>query len=150
LTRAQDIRAADEQIPVYLYAFDLLYINGYNLMKYPLMERKAVLRQLIPDNSGWIRFADHVEGKGTAFFEAVEKHGLEGIVAKLKKSEYQQARSRYWLKVKTLHTDRFVVGGFTRPEGSRKYFGALLLGLYKNGDLIYVGRAGGGFDDRSL
>jgi bifunctional non-homologous end joining protein LigD len=150
LSRAKDIAAADEQIPVYFYAFDLLYINGYNLMKFPLIERKAVLRKLIADNTGWIRFADHVEGMGTQFFNAVEKHGLEGVVAKLKKSEYQQARSRYWLKIKTQQTDHFVVGGFTPPEGSRKHFGALLLGLYSNHDLIYVGRAGGGFDDRTL
>jgi bifunctional non-homologous end joining protein LigD len=150
LSRAKDIAAADAQIPVYFYAFDLLYINGYNLMKFPLVQRKAVLRKLIDDNNGWIRYADHVEGMGKQFFNAIEKRGLEGMVAKLKKSEYQQTRSRYWVKIKTQHTDHFVVGGFTRPEGSRKHFGALLLGLYSNGDLIYVGRAGGGFDDRAL
>jgi bifunctional non-homologous end joining protein LigD len=150
LSRAKDIAAADTQIPVYFYAFDLLYINGYNLMKFPLVERKAVLQKVIRDNDGWIRFADHVEGMGKQFFNAIEKRGLEGMVAKLKKSEYQQTRSRYWLKIKTQQTDHFVVGGFTPPEGSRKHFGALLLGLYSNGDLIYVGRAGGGFDDRAL
>src|SRR5204863_4727235 len=122
----------------------------YNIMKFPLEQRKAVLRKLIPDNNGWIRFADHVEEKGVEFFNVVSQHGLEGIVAKLKSSEYQQARSRYWLKIKTQQTDHFVVGGFTEPEGSRKYFGALLLGLYRNGDFIYVGRAGGGFDDDAL
>jgi bifunctional non-homologous end joining protein LigD len=150
LSRAKDIAEADRQIPVYFYVFDLLYLNGYNLMKFPLEERKAVLRKLIPDNNEWIRFADHVEGSGLEFFKAVEQHGLEGIVAKHKKSEYQQGRSKQWLKIKTLLADRFVVGGFTPPEGSRKYFGALLLGLYKAGDLIYVGRVGGGFDDRML
>ena len=150
LSRAKDIAAADEQLPVYFYAFDLLYLNGYNLMKFPLIERKAVLRKVISDNNGWIRFADHVEENGVQFFNAVEKHGLEGIVAKLKTSEYQQARSKYWLKIKAEQTDHFVVGGFTPPEGSRKYFGALLVGLYRNGDLIYVGRTGGGFDDRTL
>jgi bifunctional non-homologous end joining protein LigD len=150
LSRAKDVAAADQQIPVYFYAFDLLYLNGYNLMKFPLIERKAVLRKLVEANGGWIRFADHVEGTGRMFFKTVAAHGLEGIVAKLKKSEYQQARSKYWLKIKTQHTDHFVVGGFTPPEGSRKHLGALLLGLYRNGDLIYVGRAGGGFDDRAL
>ena len=150
LSRAKDITEADRQIPVYFYAFDLVYLNGYDLMKFPLEQRKAVLRKLIPDNSGWIRFADHVEAKGGAFFKAVEEHGLEGVVAKHRKSEYQQGRSKYWLKIKTLKTDHFVVGGFTSPEGSRKYFGALLAGLYRNGDLIYVGRVGGGFDDRML
>jgi len=150
LSRARDIAAAEERIPVYFYAFDVLYLNGYNIMKFPLEQRKAVLRKLIPDNNGWIRFADHVEEKGVEFFNVVSQHGLEGIVAKLKSSEYQQARSRYWLKIKTQQTDHFVVGGFTEPEGSRKYFGALLLGLYRNGDFIYVGRAGGGFDDEAL
>jgi bifunctional non-homologous end joining protein LigD len=150
LSRAKDIAAADQQIPVYLYAFDLLYLNGYNLMKFPLMQRKAVLRKLIEANKGWIRFADHVEETGVSFFKIVSTHGLEGMVAKAKNSEYQQARSRYWLKIKTQHTDHFVVGGFTPPEGSRKHFGALLVGLYNNGDLIYVGRSGGGFDDQTL
>ncbi len=150
LSRAKDIDAADAQIPVYFYAFDLLYLNGYDLMKFPLEERKAVLRKLISGNDGWIRFVDHVESHGIDFFNAVAKHGLEGIVAKHKSSSYQQARSKHWLKMKTQHTDHFVVGGFTPPEGSRKYFGALLIGLYRNGDLIYVGRAGGGFDDRTL
>ncbi len=127
---------------------DSLDLNGYNLMKFPLIERKAVLRKLLEMQQGWIRFADHVEETGTGFFNVVAEHGLEGMVAKLKTSEYQQARSRYWLKIKTQHTDHFVVGGFTPPEGSRKYFGSLLVGLYNNGDLIYVGRSGGGFDDR--
>jgi bifunctional non-homologous end joining protein LigD len=150
LSRPSDIAVADQQIPVYFYAFDILYINGYNLMKFPLLERKAVLRKVIAGSTGWVRFADHVENSGTEFFKAVEARGLEGIVAKLKKSPYQQARSRHWLKIKTQLTDHFVVGGFTPPEGSRKHFGALLLGLYQNGDLIYVGRSGGGFDDRAL
>ncbi|HEY2379929.1 MAG TPA: DNA ligase D [Terriglobia bacterium] len=150
LSRAKDIAAADEQIPVYFYAFDLLYINGYNLMKFPLIDRKAVLQKLIQSNGGWIRFADHVEDEGRQFFETVARHDLEGIVAKLKKSPYQQARSRQWLKIKTHHTEAFVIGGFTPPDGSRKHFGALLLGLYDNGDLIFVGRTGSGFDDRAL
>jgi bifunctional non-homologous end joining protein LigD len=151
LSRAKDIAAADEQIPVYLYVFDLLYLNGYDLRRFPLIDRKAVLHALIPDNAGWIRYTDHIEGRGVDFFKAVSSHGLEGVVAKQKKSEYSHSRSRVWIKIKTQHTDHFVVGGFTPPSGSRKHFGALLLGLYsRNGEFIYVGRAGGGFDDRSL
>lgn len=79
LSRAKDIAMADEQIPVYFYAFDLLHLNGYDLMKFPLIERKAVLRKLVPDSSGWIRFADHVEDRGVEFFNVVSKHGLEGM-----------------------------------------------------------------------
>src|SRR5688572_32965168 len=151
LSRAHDIAEADERIPVYYYAFDLLYVNGYDLRGLPLEHRKAVLRKLIPATGGWVRYNDHVEGRGNDFFAAVSKHQLEGIVAKHRASPYQQARSRYWLKIKTQHTDHYVIAGFTPPEGSRKYFGALLLGLYdRNGDLIHVGRAGGGFDDKTL
>ncbi len=151
LSGAKDIAAADERIPVYFYAFDLLYLNGYNIMKFPLIDRKAVLQRLIGGNDGWIRFADHIENKGIDFFEAVSQNNLEGIVAKQKQSEYEQSRSRNWLKIKTQHTDHFVIGGFTPPDGSRKYFGALLLGLYaRDGTFVYTGRAGGGFDDRTL
>ncbi|HET9943384.1 MAG TPA: DNA ligase D [Terriglobia bacterium] len=151
LSRARDIAEADHRIPVYFYAFDLLYLNGFDLMRFPLEQRKAVLRKLISANGGWVRFNDHIEERGLDFFKAVSARRLEGIVAKHRESPYQQARSRYWLKIKTQHTDHFVIGGFTPPEGSRKYFGALLLGLYnREGDLIHVGRAGGGFDDGTL
>jgi bifunctional non-homologous end joining protein LigD len=151
LTRAHDIAEADVSIPVYFYAFDLLYLNGFNLMAFPLLERKSVLRQLLAENGGWVRYNDHVEEHGEAFFDAVTKHKLEGIVAKRADSPYQPGRSRHWLKIKTQHTDHFVIGGLTPPEGSRKLFGALLLGLYnRDGALVYVGRAGGGFDDKTL
>ncbi|HET9217004.1 MAG TPA: DNA ligase D [Terriglobia bacterium] len=151
LTRARDIAEADERIPVHFYAFDLLYLNGFDLTHFPLEQRKSVLRKLIPTNGGWVRYNDHIEERGIDFFKAVSARQLEGIVAKHRESPYQQTRSRYWLKIKTQHTDHFVIGGFTPPEGSRKYFGALLLGLYnKDGQLIHVGRAGGGFDDATL
>jgi bifunctional non-homologous end joining protein LigD len=151
LSKHRDIVDADEKIPVYFYAFDLLYLNGYDLMRFPLAQRKAVLHKLISNNNGWIRYTDHVEERGLEFFNAVAKHQLEGIVAKYSKSPYQQARSKHWLKIKTQQTDHFVIGGFTPPEGSRKYFGALLLGLYdRAGKFIHVGRAGGGFDDKTL
>jgi bifunctional non-homologous end joining protein LigD len=151
LSRAHDVANADDQNPVYYYAFDLLFINGYDLARFPLEQRKAVLRKLIPTNDGWVRFNDHIEARGKDFFEVVSKRGLEGIVAKHRTSPYQQTRSRYWLKIKTQHTDHFVIGGFTPPEGSRQHFGAVLLGLYnKDGELIPVGRAGSGFDDATL
>jgi bifunctional non-homologous end joining protein LigD len=151
LSRAKDIAAADEKIPVHFYAFDVLYVNGYNLMKFPLIDRKAVLRALMPADSGWLHYTDHIESEGVAFFDAVCRHGLEGIVAKQKTSDYVQSRSKCWIKIKAQQTDRFIIGGFTLPAGSRKHFGALLLGLYnRSKELIFVGRVGGGFDDRTL
>lgn len=151
LTRARDIAEMDKTLPVYFYAFDLVYLNGFDLSRFPLVDRKAALRKLIEGDTGWIRYTDHIEERGVDFFKAVSAHKLEGIVAKQKASAYQQGRSKAWLKIKTQHTDQFVIGGYTAPEGSRKYFGALLLGLFdKAGRLVHVGRAGGGFDDKTL
>jgi len=151
LTRSKDIAEADEAIPVYFCAFDVLYLNGFDISRFPLIQRKAVLRKLIPNNEGWVRYVDHIDAHGVNFFKAASRHGLEGVVAKLKQSPYRQERSRYWLKIKAEKTDHFVIGGCTPPEGSRKFFGALLLGLYdRAGDLIYVGRTGSGFDDDAL
>src|SRR5262249_505006 len=82
LTRTKDVANADQDIPVYFHAFDVLYVNGFNIMKFPLIDRKAVLRALIPQSDGWIRYVDHIEGRGIDFFGAVCKHHLEGMVAK--------------------------------------------------------------------
>lgn len=151
LSRPADIREADTRVPAYFYAFDVMYINGFDLMRAPLIDRKAVLRKLLPDDQGWIRFTESIEGHGTAFYEAASRLGLEGIVAKLKSSPYQQARSKNWRKIKTELMDDFVIAGFTPPEGSRKHFGALVLGQYdRDGALVSTGRVGGGFDDRAL
>jgi bifunctional non-homologous end joining protein LigD len=136
--------------PAYYSVFDLLHINGYDLTAQPLTARKAVLRKLIPEN-GWIRYTDHVEGNGREFFEAAASHGLEGVVAKKTISAYHQRRSPEWVKVKTARADDFVVLGFTPPAGTRRHLGALVLGQYDpDGKLVYVGRAGSGFDAKSL
>ena len=151
LTGESDIEKADTAIPAYLYAFDLLNINGYSLVACPLLDRKAILRKLIPDDRGWIRYTDHVEGRGREFFEVASAHDLEGMIAKRKDSTYRQGRSRQWLKIKTTRSEEFVVVGFTPPAASRKHFGALVLGQYDSrGRLVYVGRAGAGFDDAGL
>ncbi len=151
LTRSSDIDKAEESIPVFFYAFDLLHINGHGLTGSPLLDRKAVLRKMIPDDEEWIRYTDHVEGQGREFYSAAAAHSLEGVVAKRKDSSYHQRRSRQWLKIKTTQSDDFVVVGFTPPAASRKHFGALVLGLYDSrGALVYVGRAGSGFDDAGL
>jgi bifunctional non-homologous end joining protein LigD len=151
LSRARDISEADARIPAYFYVFDLLYVNGFDLQGFPLAQRKTVLAKLLEGGKGWVRYLDHIEERGVDFFHAVAARNLEGIVAKDKNSPYQQYRSRYWIKIKTHHTDHFVIGGFTPPEGSRKHFGALLLGLYNDaGKLVHAGRTGSGFDDRSL
>jgi bifunctional non-homologous end joining protein LigD len=137
-------------VPVLYYAFDLLYLDGYDWRRVPLEERKRKLAALLVKGEA-VRFSDHYEEHGKALFTMAQKTGLEGIVAKKRASFYEERRSREWLKIKIRHTIEAVVGGYTEPEGSRAHFGSLVLGLYdKKGRLIHVGQAGSGFDQKSL
>ncbi|MCL5292469.1 MAG: DNA ligase D [Actinobacteria bacterium] len=132
------------------YIFDLLYLDGHDLRGLPLRRRKDLLRQILPDRPH-IKLSDHIEEKGIAFFKEVSQQNLEGVLAKDGGSPYREGvRGREWLKVKTLLRQEAVIGGFTEPRGSRKHLGALVLGVYEGGELIYVGHAGGGFDDKGL
>jgi bifunctional non-homologous end joining protein LigD len=137
-------------VPVLYYAFDLLYLDGYDWRRVPLEERKRKLAALVVTGDA-VRYSDHYETHGKALFEMARQKGLEGIVAKKRASPYEERRSREWLKIKIRHTLDAVIGGYTQPEGSRAHFGSLVLGLYdKKGRLIHVGQAGSGFDQRSL
>jgi bifunctional non-homologous end joining protein LigD len=146
--------AANADVPVLYYAFDLLYLDGYDLRKLPLEERKKRLAALIisGDAAGdVVRFSDHYEKQGKALFEIAQEKGLEGILAKKRESIYQERRSTEWLKIKIRHRIECVIGGYTEPEGSRAHFGSIVLGLYdKQRRLIHVGQAGSGFDQKSL
>ncbi len=135
---------------VLYYAFDLIYLDGYDLHKVDLEQRKQLLERVItPD--GNLRYSDHQVAHGTALFELASQKGLEGIVAKRRNSFYEERRSREWLKIKITRELECVVGGYTDPEGSRDYFGSIVLGLYdKKGRLIHVGQAGSGFDHKTL
>ena len=133
-----------EQAPVVYYVFDLLYLDGHDLRNVPLIERKALLRQVLRDNSR-IRYSDHVTGDGKGLFEAATKRNLEGIVAKKASAPYPTGRSSNWLKIKLEKDLDAVVGGWTDPRGAREYFGALLLGLYEGDKLIFIGGVGSGF-----
>lgn len=133
----------------YYCVFDLLELDGENLRKLPLIERKARLKKLVR-GSKFIRYTDHIEAKGKSFFKKAVKKGLEGIVAKREDSLYQSGRGRDWLKIKTKMRQEVVIGGFTEPKGGRKWFGSLLVGVYKNGKLVYIGHVGGGFNRQLL
>jgi len=134
------------------YVFDLMYLDGYDLRKVPLLERKQALSAVVPgDASGLVRYSDHITGSGEIVFEQACRQGMEGIISKRTDAAYQGGRNRNWLKVKCGHRQEFVIGGFTDPSGSRVAFGALLLGVYDGqGQLRYVGRTGTGFSERSL
>jgi len=141
-----------EGVPVIYYAFDLLYLDGFDLRRVGLERRKQLLQDLIvAGDGGIIHFSDHYAEKGLDLFEAAKQRGLEGIVAKKRNSAYQEKRSSDWLKIKITQRQECVIGGYTDPEGSREYFGALVLGLYdRQGRLIHVGQVGTGFDQKAL
>ncbi len=133
------------------YVFDLLYLNGRDLKNIPLIQRKEILKSILPENNPKIKFCDHIAKKGKKFFKEVSKNGLEGIIAKRVESRYiEGTRSRSWLKIKTHLRQEMVICGFTPPKGSREYFGSLLLGVYIDKKLTYTGHAGTGFDSQKL
>lgn len=131
------------------FAFDLLYLDGYDLMSCPVVERKAKLEQVLRPAS-FIKYSDHVEADGEAFFGEIAKFRLEGMIAKRAASKYAQKRTSDWLKVKTVQRSEVVVGGYTQPRGARSYFGSLVMGLYREGKLHYVAHVGGGFNEQKL
>ena len=149
LRRSLDIRNAAVHFPVTFFAFDLLAFEDFDLRPLPLSVRKTLLKRLLP-SAGLIRYLDHFEQDGEVLYQQIQKLGLEGIVAKRAESPYRAGRSAAWLKIRTRRTDDFVVVGFSAPKGSRTGFGALYLGQYMAGALIYTGRAGSGFSDGQL
>lgn len=133
--------------------FDIAYYNGYDLKGAPLFERKSLLKALLMAHAKDllnVRFGDHFEGDGVAFFERACASSLEGVVAKERSSPYRQGRSREWLKVKCRLRQEFVIGGYTLSGGKRS-FGALLVGAHDDeGAFTYCGRVGTGFDEATL
>ncbi len=135
------------EYPVVYFVFDLLYCDGYDLRAAPLLERKRLLQRLFR-NSDRARFSDHQIEKGKELFELAKQNDLEGIIAKRIDSQYVNARSPNWLKLKTSKTLDAVVGGWTAPRGGTP-FGSLLLGLYAGKKLQFIGHVGSGFDAQS-
>jgi len=129
--------------------FDIVWLEGHDVRKLPLLERKRLLRRYLkfPDP---IRFTPHRNGDGVDFYKEACRKGWEGLIAKRADSPYVTTRSRDWLKFKCEHGQELVIGGFTAPRRSREEFGALLLGYYRDGDLIYAGKVGTGFDRATL
>jgi len=136
-------------VPVVYYVFDLLYLDGYNVMSAELEQRKELLASILAP-SDRVRYSDHYVGNGKALFQAAAQRELEGIMAKHRTSQYLQKRSREWLRIKIVKQQECVIGGYTDPRGSRENFGSVALGLYdEQGRLIHVGHAGSGFTEES-
>lgn len=137
------------RVPVLLYAFDLLALDGSDLRGLPLLLRKALLRVAIRFRPP-LRFTPHRLRGAQALLDAACARGEEGLIAKVADGRYLSRRSPEWLKVKCVRSEEFVIGGFTPPRGSREALGALLVGQWQDGELRYAGKVGTGFDTGTL
>ena len=144
-----DIEQATRTVPVRGFFFDCLEAAGRDLRALPLAQRKQGLSMFLP-RRGVVQCTEHVPERGEDFYHAASANRLEGIIAKRADSRYSAGRSRDWLKFKCRKRQEFVIGGYTKPGGSRPRFGALHLGLYRDGALEYVSKVGTGFDDGAL
>jgi bifunctional non-homologous end joining protein LigD len=149
MRRGVDAERGSVDTPATAFLFDLLGFDGYDLRPLPLLARKQALRDLVP-LAGPLRFADSVDERGAELFASIGRMGLEGMIAKRKRSPYRAGRSADWLKVRHQRTGDFAIVGFTAPKGARAGFGALHLGVRTESGLRYAGRVGTGFDDRLL
>ena len=138
-------RRAREYVPVFYYVFDLLWLDGEDVRTLPLRERKVLLRDAI-DWHDPLRFTQHRNADGEAFYKEACAKGWEGLIAKRDDSPYTNGRSKDWLKFKCGMGQELVIGGFTAPHGTRIEFGALLVGYYDGDRLRYAGKVGTGFD----
>lgn len=128
-------------------AFDLIYLDGLDLTRVALEDRKLALKRLFESipAAGPLRYSDHVEGNGQLFYSHACKTGIEGIVSKLRTSSYDSTRNRNWLKVKCNKRQEFVVVGYIPSTKGLPGFGSLVLGVYEGSKLVYAGRVGTGF-----
>jgi bifunctional non-homologous end joining protein LigD len=140
-----------KNIPLVYYAFDLLSLEGTDVCDQPLLGRRKLLAKLLKNAPANIRFSEELRGTKEALLEIAHKFGLEGLVAKRPDSRYEPGRrSGAWVKVKITQQQEFVISGYTPPEGSRMYFGSLLVGYYSKDGLLFAGRVGTGFSERAL
>ena len=142
-------RARRSGIAVTLYLFDLLHAEGHDLTRLALLDRKALLRRAFAFEDP-LRFTPHRREHGEAYLEQACARGWEGLVAKDASAPYEHRRSRRWLKFKCSNRQELVVGGYTEPRGSRRGFGALLVGYHESGALRYAGKVGTGYSDALL
>lgn len=149
LLQAYDI--GQERPAIFFYAFDILQLNGHDLKNLPLMERKSKLQNLLKNPPGVIRYSAPLGNDLEPLLKQVRLLGLEGLIGKLAGSVYEPGRrSGSWIKLKLVLQQEFVIGGYTDPEGSRKYFGSVIVGFYEGDNLLFAGKVGTGFNDALL
>ncbi len=149
LTDRAEIESAALTASVRGMFFDCLEASERDLRALPLTQRKECLALFLPDR-GVVQYSEHMLERGEEFYRAAWENHLEGMVGKRANSRYVSGRTRQWLKFKCRQHQEFVIGGYTTPGGSRPHFGALHLGLYRDGELVYVSKVGTGFDRTTL
>jgi bifunctional non-homologous end joining protein LigD len=155
-TNFADLQAAFQEgkkKPLTYVIFDLLHLNGHNLRNLPLEKRKNILEKIVAqvsdgDHPGILRYSEHLGSRGGEIFDKACQLGAEGIVSKKASAPYASGRSGNWLKIKCVRQQEFVIGGFTPPSKTGVGIGALLLGYYRDGTLVYAGRTGTGFTQK--
>lgn len=137
--------------PLFYYVFDLINLDGKDLSGVPLMQRKAMLETLLANVSPAIRFSPSIKADSARLMREMKARGLEGLIAKRRDSKYESGRrSGAWVKFKWTNEQEFVIGGYTEPKGTRTHFGALLVGYYEKGKLLFAAKVGTGFDQKLL
>jgi DNA ligase D-like protein (predicted ligase) len=149
LKNSDAVKLHETKTPIYYRIFDIMYVDGYDTRDLPLLARKSILEKLL-NYTKMLTYSDHRSPNGIAYFkEACKKH-WEGLIAKRSDSVYTGTRSPSWLKFKCVVGQELVIGGYTQPKGSRSDFGALLVGYYQDGKLMYAGKVGTGYSEDVL
>ena len=147
----QGLEMEGRKAPLRFYVFDLLQLEGKSLLGLPLEHRKQVLAKICENVGDPIRYSGEISGDVKSLLAEVKRRGLEGLIGKQRNSVYEPGRrSGTWIKLKCVNEQEFVIGGYTPPAGSRKYFGAILVGYYEIGKLRFAGKVGSGFTEKSL
>jgi bifunctional non-homologous end joining protein LigD len=147
----QIYKSSEQCVPLVCYAFDLFFLDGKDLRKEPLSARRKLLVSVLKKAPPNIRISEGLQGSTADLLRVASEFGLEGLVAKRLSSVYESGRrSGAWVKVKLTRSQEFVIGGYTMPEGNRKYFGSLLVGYNSPEGLRFAGRVGTGFSEKLL
>jgi bifunctional non-homologous end joining protein LigD len=147
----QSYQSAGTKPPLLYYVFDILQFNGKSLVKLPLWRRKELAEKLIDGAHPQVRFSGNIQANSARLVKAMQAQGLEGLVAKKRESSYEPGRrSGAWIKFKWTNQQEFVIGGYTRPQGARSHFGAILVGYYHGKNLLFAAKVGTGFNEQTL
>jgi bifunctional non-homologous end joining protein LigD len=143
-------KEADTNVEVFFYAFDLIWLEGYDIAKLALRQRKALLKKALNSDNKTLRYTQHRNKEGEKYLREACSKGWEGLIAKDANSVYRHSRSKKWLKFKCDKSQELIICGYTPPGGSRKHFGALIVGYYDDGKLKHAGKVGTGYDEDTL